>query len=180
MHANWFDSVTIARTAWPQLKGNGGHGLAKLKDFLNLDFDHHDAGEDAKASAMVVLRAEAETGQNFSELATLSSSRKKSYPKPVSVEGNKNGPLYGNVACFTGRLSMSRTEAATVAAAAGISVKNTVSKKVTLLIVGDQDLELLAGHEKSSKHRKAEELVAQGHALRILGEAQFLALIDET
>lgn len=55
----WHDSVTIARKAWPELKGNGGHGLANLKQVLNLDFHHHDAGEDARAAAMVVLRAQA-------------------------------------------------------------------------------------------------------------------------
>ena len=54
----WHDSVTIARAAWPELKGNGGHGLANLKQVLNLDFHHHDAGEDARAAAMVVLRAQ--------------------------------------------------------------------------------------------------------------------------
>ncbi len=43
----WSDSVTIARRAWPELKGNGGHGLANLKRVLNLRFHHHDAGEDA-------------------------------------------------------------------------------------------------------------------------------------
>lgn len=53
----WHDSVTIARAAWPELKGNGGHGLANLKQVLNLDFHHHDAGEDARAAAMVVLKA---------------------------------------------------------------------------------------------------------------------------
>jgi DNA polymerase-3 subunit epsilon len=57
----WHDSVTIARAAWPELKGNGGHGLANLKQVLGLDFDHHDAGEDARAAAMVVLRARAAT-----------------------------------------------------------------------------------------------------------------------
>lgn len=57
----WHDSVTIARRAWPELKGNGGHGLANLKQVLNLDFHHHDAGEDARAAAMVVLRAQATT-----------------------------------------------------------------------------------------------------------------------
>lgn len=41
-----------------ELKGNGGHGLANLKQVLNLDFHHHDAGEDARAAAMVVLRAQ--------------------------------------------------------------------------------------------------------------------------
>lgn len=44
---SWHDSVTIARAAWPELKGNGGHGLASLKQHLGLDFHHHDAGEDA-------------------------------------------------------------------------------------------------------------------------------------
>ena len=55
----WHDSVTIARRAWPELKGSGGHGLANLKQVLNLDFHHHDAGEDARAAATVVLRAQA-------------------------------------------------------------------------------------------------------------------------
>jgi DNA polymerase-3 subunit epsilon len=55
----WHDSVVIARRAWPELKRNGGHGLASLKQHLNLEFKHHDAGEDARAAAQVVLQAEA-------------------------------------------------------------------------------------------------------------------------
>lgn len=55
---NWRDSVHVARTAWPELRGNGGHGLASLKQHLGLVFEHHDAGEDARAAAEVVLRAE--------------------------------------------------------------------------------------------------------------------------
>jgi len=55
----WHDSVRVAQRAWPELKGNGGHGLASLKGYLGLDFTHHDAGEDARASAEIVLRAEA-------------------------------------------------------------------------------------------------------------------------
>jgi len=65
---NWADSVQIARRAWPEFSGNGGHGLAHLKQALGLDFDHHDAGEDARAAAMVVLRAEARTGLRMEEL----------------------------------------------------------------------------------------------------------------
>ncbi|MCV2893726.1 exonuclease domain-containing protein [Lentibacter sp. XHP0401] len=55
---HWQDSVSVARTAWPELKGNGGHGLASLKTHLGLRFEHHDAGEDARAAAQVVLFAE--------------------------------------------------------------------------------------------------------------------------
>ncbi|WP_236635906.1 3'-5' exonuclease [Paracoccus aminophilus] len=64
----WANSVTIARRAWPAFRGNGGHGLGHLKKALGLDFAHHDAGEDAKAAAMVVLRAEAQTGLSLEEL----------------------------------------------------------------------------------------------------------------
>ncbi len=55
---NWRDSVHVARAAWPELRSNGGHGLASLKQHLGLVFEHHDAGEDARAAAEVVLRAE--------------------------------------------------------------------------------------------------------------------------
>lgn len=174
LRATWVDSVQIARKAWPELKGNGGHGLASLKTHLNLKFEHHDAEEDARAAAEVVLLAETVTGEDFSELAK---PRKQKYQTSVAVSGNQNGPLYGHVACFTGQLAMSRVEAATFAAGAGITIKTGVSKKVTLLIVGDQDMSTLAGHNKSSKHRRAEELQREGHEIRILGETEFLKLI---
>ncbi|WP_299421223.1 3'-5' exonuclease [uncultured Shimia sp.] len=54
----WADSVKIARKAWPEFRGNGGHGLGHLKKALGLEFHHHDAGEDARAAAEVVLLAE--------------------------------------------------------------------------------------------------------------------------
>jgi DNA polymerase-3 subunit epsilon len=64
----WSDSVQIARRAWPELKGNGGHGLANLKRKLNLQFHHHDAGEDARAAALVVLHAETCLNMPFEEI----------------------------------------------------------------------------------------------------------------
>lgn len=64
----WSDSVVIARRAWPELKGNGGHGLANLKKILDLKFHHHDAGEDARAAAQVVLHAEAHLAMPFEAL----------------------------------------------------------------------------------------------------------------
>lgn len=64
----WFDSVQIARRAWPELVGAGGHGLASLKRHLSLEFDHQHAEEDARAAALVVLRAEKTTGLEFTSL----------------------------------------------------------------------------------------------------------------
>jgi DNA polymerase-3 subunit epsilon len=72
---------------------------------------------------------------------------------------------------------MPRREAADLAASAGCAVVGSVGQTVTLLVVGDQDVRRLAGHQKSAKHRKAEELIGKGQALRILTERDFSALI---
>ena len=174
--SEWMDSVKIAREAWPELKGRGGHGLESLKNYLGLAFKHHDAEEDARAAAQVTLLAEEKTGQHFSIISTF---KTKSYPKPIALKGNTQGPLYGHIACFTGQLTMSRLEAASFSAQAGIEVKVAMSKKVTLLIVGDQDIASPDGNAKSSKHRKAEELIENGSDIRIIGEAEFLKLIKD-
>jgi DNA polymerase-3 subunit epsilon len=81
------------------------------------------------------------------------------------------------VAVFTGALGMSRNEAAELAARVGMSVKPGVTKETTHLVVGDQDLTVLAGHTKSSKHRKAEDLQRAGHPIRIIGESEFKSLV---
>ena len=178
LRVQWMDSVVISRVAWPEFKGNGGHGLAHLKAALGLDFVHHDAGEDARAAAEVVLLAEKRTGRAFEELAKGSAKKSNKYPKSISMDGNSNGHMYGHVVCFTGSLTLSRTEVATLASDAGIAVKAGISKKVSMVVVGDQDLSDLAGHSKSSKHRKAEDLQATGHPIEILGEQAFLALLE--
>ena len=73
----WLDSVRIARAAWPEFKGNGGHGLGHLKRALALDFHHHDAEEDARAAALVVLKAEARLGLPFAEIAPPPAARRR-------------------------------------------------------------------------------------------------------
>ena len=72
---------------------------------------------------------------------------------------------------------MVRSLAAKLAADAGCDVSESVNKKTTLLVVGDQDIKRLAGHTKSSKHRKAESLILAGQTLRILSESDFNNLL---
>ena len=79
---------------------------------------------------------------------------------------------------FTGALELPRSEAATLAASVGCQVSDSVTKKTTILVVGDMDVSKLAGHEKSSKHRKAEALAAEGHPIRIIRESDFKTLVQ--
>jgi len=59
-----------------------------------------------------------------------------------------------------------------------ITFTGGVTKSTTLLVVGDQDVTKLAGHSKSSKHRKAEANIENGQPIRILRETDFLMLLD--
>jgi hypothetical protein len=47
-----------------------------------------------------------------------------------------------------------------------------------MLVVGEQDPSKLKGHDKSTKHRKAEEAISTGQDIRILGEEGFVAALQ--
>ncbi len=104
---------------------------------------------------------------------------KKTYirEQKIAVTGNPNGELRGEHAVFTGEIELPRAEAAELAASAGITVDSNVTKKITILVVGVQDLSILARHSKSGKHRKAETYISNGQNIRIITERQFMALV---
>ena len=66
----WYDSVKIARKAWPLIEG-GSYGLKNLCRILEFEFKHHDALEDAKAAGNVVLKAADKLGVGFEELFSM-------------------------------------------------------------------------------------------------------------
>lgn len=50
----YFCSVSLSRKAWKELPS---HSLGTLSEFHNIRFQHHRAGDDAKACAMIALKA---------------------------------------------------------------------------------------------------------------------------
>jgi DNA polymerase-3 subunit epsilon len=176
----WLDSAMVARRTWTEL-AQRGYGLANICNKIGYTFKHHDALEDAKASAQVLLAAVEATGLGIElwlkrvkqpiDLTDISTDSK------IKRDGNPEGKLYGEVIVFTGTLGIPRREAADLAASIGCSVAKGVTKKTSLLVVGDQDVSKLAGKEKSSKHRKAEQLIAKGQQIRIIKESDFKELV---
>ena len=174
----WLDSARVARRAWPEKYAARGYGLANVAADLGISFKHHDAGEDARAAAEIVLRACEVTAMDIE--TWIARVQRPIFPEsaaPIRREGNPEGVLYGENLVFTGALEIPRREAADLAAAAGCNVESGVTKKTTLLVVGDQDVTKLAGHSKSSKHRKAETLIEKGQPIRILRETDFKNLV---
>lgn len=175
----WLDSATVVRRTWSQYS-RSGYGLSQVASDLGISFRHHNAEEDARAAGEVLLRAIQHSGIALSEWLERSMHPIGATDGSSSIRrnGSVEGPLFGEVVVFTGALSVTRQEAADLAARAGCDVAPTVNKRTTLLVVGDQDIQRLVGHEKSSKHRKAEELAAKGQSIRILGESDFRELLS--
>jgi len=175
----WLDSARVARRTWSEFAFRG-YGLGNVCSFLGYDFISHDALEDAKAAACILNSAIEKTGLDVEGWL-----RRVEQPidpsrigsgNAIKRGGNPEGPLYGEVLAFTGALEIPRREAADLAARIGCQVESGVTKRTTILVVGDQDVKKLAGHQKSSKHRKAEKLISKGYAIRILRETDFRRL----
>ncbi|MDE2230385.1 MAG: transposase [Alphaproteobacteria bacterium] len=172
----WLDSARLARRAWPQF-AERGYGLANIASALGIQFRHHDALEDAKACAEIVIRAIADSGTAIETWLEQLKHKGRGSRGSIARTGSSDGPLASEVVVFTGALSISRIKAADLAAQAGAAVAPGVTKNTTLLVVGDQDIRRLAGHEKSSKHRKAEAMIMAGAPLRIVTESDFQRLV---
>ena len=174
----WLDTARVCRRAWPQF-AQKGYGLGNMATWCEIEFQHHNAEEDARVAGLILLRAIEHTGVSLEEwlnrvkqpIGSHGSSR-------FTREGKPDGPLFGEWLVFTGTLCMPRREAADLAAASGCNVQNSPRENTTLLVVGDQDLRKLRGYKKSSKHRKAEQLIASGQSIRVIGESDFLALVE--
>ena len=176
----WLDTLRVARRAWHHLAEDGnGYGLARLAQEFQIEFNHHDAAEDARAAGLLLHHAMSSSGLGLVEWIDR-------VEQPVfggergkhARQGNAAGPLSGEEIAFTGTLQMPRAKAAEMAAKAGCDIADSVTKRTTILVVGDVDLRATRGNERSAKHRKAEQLILAGSALRIVGESDFLRMID--
>lgn len=175
----WLDSARVVRRAWREFS-RSGYGLSNVAAHFGVEYKAHDALEDARCAGLLLLRAVAETGLSPEQWLIRVAQPIDPTGCLHTRDGNPDGELFGEVLVFTGRLLIPRSEAADAAAAAGCRVDGGVTKHTTMLVIGDQDLRRLAGHEKSSKHVKAEQLIGNGQQIRILGESDFMHIVSRT
>ncbi|WP_460029717.1 exonuclease domain-containing protein [Mannheimia haemolytica] len=178
----WLDIVRVVRRSWDKQFAKYGYGLSSMAEALKINQEnHHDALDDVLVAGQILLKALADSQQDLE--FWLDRVRKPidldNYQKANSkLEGNPEGSLYGETIVFTGELSIPRAKAAEMAAQAGCNVATGVSKKVTLLVIGEQDVTKLAGKELSSKEIKARELIEKGYPIQLLSENDFYHLIN--
>lgn len=194
-------TVNISRKTWPELMS---HRLNAVAGYLGISFKHHDALEDALACAQIAIRAcEFHNVNSIQELAeklkiaispwtgksyrpaTFHHMRYPNYVNPKDIiretdDYNPGHPLFGATCVFTGNLKhMSRKEAMQEVVNRGGICANSVSSSTTYLIMGETDFARVKGG-KSSKFRKAEQLIKEGLDIEILNETEFIKLLSST
>jgi DNA polymerase-3 subunit epsilon len=171
----WLDSARVVRRAWPEFS-KSGYGLSKVAAHFGIAYKEHDALEDARCAGLLLLRAIADTGLNPEQWLTRVKQPIDPHGNIAKRDGNPDGELFGEVLVFTGSLKIVRREAAKAAAEAGCRVDENVTKRTTILVVGDQDVRKLAGQIRSGGHRHAELNISKGQPIRILCESDFMRI----
>jgi DNA polymerase-3 subunit epsilon len=167
------DVLALARRAFPSLQN---HKLSNVANHLNISIvGAHRAIADClitKEVFLCVFRFQKNNPRPFNHGF-----------KVADYLPKEEGFFYGKTIVFTGALTtMTRDVAATHASKYGFKIGASVTKKTDYLVVGIQDLSTLAGHDKSSKHRRVEELIQEGLRIEILTEDSFIKMcgnIDE-
>jgi DNA polymerase III subunit epsilon len=191
-------SLVLGRRAWPGLLS---YGLTSLVKFCGVRLDdHHDPVADAAACAGITLAvcatavaddlaiAAVNLGVHAGRLdGSLWDSCRANYLAghnlareriAANIEADPEHPLYGRTIVFTGTLdSMPRAQARLAAAHCGAHATTSVSSKTDYLVAGQADYRKFVDGERSAKTRHAEELLAAGHPIEVISEADFLTLL---
>ncbi|MCZ2256901.1 exonuclease domain-containing protein [Sporosarcina sp. G11-34] len=186
-------SYVFSKKVWPTLFD---HKLSTVADHLGISFKHHDALEDARAAALVTLAAlENSKTESLEELSSrnnlqlgihhtnrYSPAGDKKGKKTIKVptrKAVKSHPLFNADVVFTGKLqSMTRGEASQLVMNCGGNCKNNITRHTGYLVIGDYDLTSFTEVFNSIKMQKVEELINKGHPIKILGEKEFLRLVN--
>ena len=190
---NYSCSYIFSKKVWIGLPA---YDLKTLCIVNNIDFKHHRAGADSRATAELTLKAfeiaEISSIEDFPEkLKTTVGQLYTSGYKPSETrriykakdltkivgEPAKHNPesiFYGRTVVFTGTLSsMVRVEAQQLIADIGGINGGGVTKDTDFLVVGQQDYRVVGDDGMSTKQEKAVKLIEKGSTLEILSEDDF-------
>jgi len=173
----WIDSSRVARRAWEDCR-YGGFGLIQLCEKLGYKVELHDSLEKAKASGNIMLAASKESNVSIEEWTVKQLEPIKDLLPREEFDANVDGDLFGEFVVFTGRFFIGTEGAERMASYLGCTIRKSVSRKTTILIVGNQYLSMLRGNPKSVNYRKAESLINEGVPIRLIKEMDIDFLLD--
>lgn len=191
---NYSCSYIFCKKVWQGLPAYDLKSLCKLN---SIDFKHHRAAADSRATAELALKAfelaEVLCQDDFPEKLKTSIGQlydggyrpcetKRTYKARdlTNIIGdltkhNQSSIFYGRTIVFTGALSsMIRVEAQQTISDIGGIISGNVTKGTDFLIVGQQDYRIVGEDGMSNKQEKAIKLIEKGATLEIISENDFI------
>lgn len=174
---DFLDTMRLARRCLPQLKH---HRLIDLAEHFHITGEHHRAVDDCLMTNSILehlakialeIKIDLNTSKKTFDLRTIQGDTAKSLPDHL---------FYDKYCVFTGKLERyPRKDAAKLVADIGAHCENGVTKHTNFLIIGNFDYSPSVKDGKSTKQRKAEQLILEGQDLQIISENIFYDLIAD-
>lgn len=176
--ANYINSERIVRRVWTE-HSQSGYGLGSMRAALDIPADL----TSAEATYEIIQRAIEHTGSSLEELIELANRprvRLRENSHIESMEGNPDGPLYGETIVFTGSLDRPRKDLRDVVVALGCNFADSLTRETTILVVGNYNNPTVLTTGKSGKLTKAEKLNKDGKAhIEIMSSDSFYVMMSE-
>ena len=177
---DYIDTMRIARALHRDLPHH------RLEDCLAVFGIQNDTAHRALPDCVATQRLYAALADELVEKgipAQIRASRPRASLKDLVAEStdfDESGPVFGKVFVFTGTLElMLRKDAAQMVVNAGGQCGDNVTKKTNYLVLGNNDYCSTIKDGKSTKQKKAEDLISKGADLEILSEDAFYDMILE-
>lgn len=176
---NYIDTMRLSRNLFPNFNH---HRLIDLVERFGIsDSVCHRAFSDASDTLKCY-----EYMKNFAAENSVQFLRDKYKYVSAKDIGKEDGfedttsPLWGKCAVFTGKLEkMSRKEAMQTVVNIGGICADSVTKETNFLVLGNLDYCSSIKDGKSSKHKKAEDLILKGYDVCILSENIFYEIVKD-
>ena len=164
--------------------------------------DHHEAGADATAAALIALdlarRQQADSLEDLAagvavHLGKLSGhawagcvrswsgvgGRGYGETPGASPNADPGHPLYGQTMVFTGGMALRREDAWAAVALLGATPEKDVTKRTTMLVIGDGFTGNCVEEFHTGKAVKAVHWQAKGHTIEVLTEGDLFEMLEE-
>jgi len=164
--------------------------------------DHHQAGTDATAAALIALElAHLQHADSLDDLAAgvavrlgklgghawagcahfWSQIEGAGYGQTpdASPDADRGHPLYGQTMVFTGGMALRREDAWAAVASLGATPQKNVTKRTTMLVIGDGFTGNCVEDFHTGKAVKAVHWQAKGHTIEVLTEGDLFEMLEE-
>lgn len=184
---DFVDTLRLSRKVHKNLKN---HKLDTLCNFYNIDRVYHRSLSDCTSTYQVYIQLynyllhnedvlSAKRNYNILPNERVHNIDLKSVLESVN-EIDEQNYFFNKSICFSGRMDyLTKFEAAQLVEKLGAIFSKALNKNTNLLVLGNLQYQQEIYGDKSTKHKKAESLIADGFDMEILTESDFLEIISQ-